>query len=132
MTNDTIPLDGLEKAPTARRVLEFLGGTLTIAVMEALADSPDGARRYNELHRQFPLTPKRTLTHALRRLERMGVVMRQVFAEVPARVEYSLTPLGQTWIEPARQLGQWAQAHADELDAVLAGSRLQKPREEMC
>lgn len=127
MTTDIIPLNDAEKAPATRRVLEFLCGTLTVAVLEALADAPGGARRYNGLHRLFPQTPKRTLTGALRRLERVGVVERRVFAEVPTRVEYRLTPLGQAWMEPIRQLGEWAQAHPDELDAVLAARSKNEP-----
>lgn len=63
-------------------------------------------------------TPKRTLTSALRRLERQGVVERRVFAQVPSRVEYKLTPLGLVFVEPLRFLDSWAQAHSLELDAL--------------
>lgn len=91
-------------------------------MLEALADSPGGKRRYNELHRLLPHAPKKTLTGALRRLESLGVVERRVFAEVSARVEYSLTSLGHTLVEPMRGLALWAQEHPDAMRVVLEAS----------
>lgn len=55
-----------------------------------------GTLRFNELRRLMPLVTQRMLTRYLRELEQHGVVHRKIYAEVPPRVEYTLTPLGQT------------------------------------
>ena len=57
------------------------------------------------------------LTLTLRKLERDGIVQRTVFPEVPPRVEYQLTPLGQTLIEPVRALADWAVDNHDTITA---------------
>lgn len=55
------------------------------------------------------------MTDSLRALERDGIVLRQVFAEVPIRVEYSLTPLGWSMSEPLIALFEWGKAHAADV-----------------
>jgi DNA-binding HxlR family transcriptional regulator len=55
------------------------------------------------------------MTDSLRALERDGLVSRRVFAEVPVRVEYSLTPLGWSMSEPLIVLAEWGKAHANEV-----------------
>ena len=52
---------------------------------------------------------------SLRKLERDGLVARTVFAEVPPRVEYALTPLGETLVSPITALAEWAIAHQDSI-----------------
>jgi DNA-binding HxlR family transcriptional regulator len=53
------------------------------------------------------------LTQTLRRLQGYGLVNREVYAEAPPRVEYTLTALGQTLQEPIGMLTEWARAHGD-------------------
>lgn len=55
------------------------------------------------------------LTQTLRQLERDGLVMRHVYPTVPPTVEYSLTPLGETLIEPMRFLHKWTDAHYESV-----------------
>jgi DNA-binding HxlR family transcriptional regulator len=55
------------------------------------------------------------MTDTLRSLESDGLVARRIFAEVPARVEYSLTQLGWTMAEPLIALSEWGEAHAQEV-----------------
>jgi DNA-binding HxlR family transcriptional regulator len=71
--------------------------------------------RFNELRRELKGVTQRVLTHQLRELEADGLVTRQVFAEVPPRVEYSLTELGRTLVPVLQHLEIWAEEHAEEL-----------------
>jgi DNA-binding HxlR family transcriptional regulator len=70
-----------------------------------------GTLRYSDLQRAIPRITPKMLTQQLRDLERDGVVKRNVFPEVPPRVEYSMTPLGAT-LRPAMQaMCQWAKEY---------------------
>lgn len=61
------------------------------------------------------------LTQTLRRLERDGLVERRVYPVVPPRVEYSLTPSGESLIEVFTALCDWAEEHIDEVEEARAG-----------
>ncbi|HEY9719492.1 MAG TPA: helix-turn-helix domain-containing protein [Trichormus sp.] len=74
--------------------------------------------RFNELRRELQGVTQRVLTHQLRELEADGLVTRKVFAEVPPRVEYSLTELGTTLIPVLDHLESWAREHSAELLAT--------------
>jgi hypothetical protein len=66
---------------------------------------------------------RKMLTQTLRRLESHGLVRRHAYAEVPPRVEYELTSLGATLIDPIHTLTEWARANGDAvLDALDADS----------
>jgi DNA-binding HxlR family transcriptional regulator len=58
---------------------------------------------------------KKVLTHTLRRLESSGLVTRQAYAAAPPRVEYELTELGRTLIDPIRTLTRWAEANGEAI-----------------
>jgi DNA-binding HxlR family transcriptional regulator len=70
-----------------------------------------GIHRHSRLLDCLPGASKKIMTDTLRALERDGVVQRTVFAEVPVRVEYSLTPLGWTLTEPLMVLGEWGETN---------------------
>jgi len=72
--------------------------------------------RFTELLRRVPGISQRMLTLTLRNLERDGLVARSVYAEVPPRVEYELTPTGRTLIEPAMALAEWAVEHNPDIE----------------
>jgi DNA-binding HxlR family transcriptional regulator len=58
------------------------------------------------------------LTQTLRRLERDGLITREVFAEVPPRVVYTLTPLGESLINPIKAVSDWAEEHLPAISSA--------------
>jgi DNA-binding HxlR family transcriptional regulator len=73
--------------------------------------------RFADLHRKIAGISQKMLTQTLRGLERSGLVQRTVYAEVPPRVEYSLTPLGKSLSELIRPIREWANLHIEEIAA---------------
>jgi DNA-binding HxlR family transcriptional regulator len=100
-----------------RGILDRIGDKWTLLVIATL----DGARmRFTDLHQRIPGISQRMLTRTLRHLERDGLLSRTVYAEVPPRVEYELTPIGRTMIEPAVTLAEWAIEHNPEIERSQA------------
>ena len=77
-----------------------------------------GPRRFSELLRGIDGITPRMLTVTLRGLERDGIVTRTLHAAVPPRVDYALTPLGQTLLSAIGQLVSWADTHLPEIEAA--------------
>jgi DNA-binding HxlR family transcriptional regulator len=95
-----------------RAVLDRIGDKWTLLTVATL----HGRRmRFTELQHHIPGISQRMLTLTLRHLERDGLVSRTAYAEVPPRVEYQLTPLGQTLIPPALTLAEWAVEHDPDI-----------------
>lgn len=88
-----------------RDVLDRIGDQWSMLVLETLAN---GTLRFNELMRAIGDISKQMLSKTLKRLEQDGFVQRTVYAEVPPRVEYALTDLGRSFLEPLRRLIDWA------------------------
>lgn len=76
--------------------------------------------RFTEVLRALPEISHRMLTQTLRGLQRDGLVSRTSYPEVPPRVEYSLTALGTTLLEPILGLVTWMEAHQTEVDGHRA------------
>ena len=74
-----------------------------------------GIHRHSRLLACLPSVSKKVMTDSLRVLERDGLVHREIFAEVPVRVEYSLTPLGWSITEPLVALADWGEAHTKDV-----------------
>ncbi len=72
--------------------------------------------RFNEIKRQLAGVTQRVLTQTLRRLERNGMIQRQVLATSPVGVQYSLTPLGESFREPFTRLYEWTLEHSSEIE----------------
>jgi DNA-binding HxlR family transcriptional regulator len=85
--------------------LARVGDKWSILVVSRLGE---GALRFNELRRSIGGISQRMLTLTLRGLERDGLVTRTVFATIPPRVDYALTPLGRDLLDPVATLGAWA------------------------
>ena len=89
-----------------KEVLRRVGDTWSLATISRLTNGP---RRFTELMKDLPGISHRMLTHTLRSLQRDGLISRTAYAEVPPRVEYTLTPLGHSLLEPLTELTQWAE-----------------------
>jgi DNA-binding HxlR family transcriptional regulator len=94
-----------EDCRAVSEVLARVGDKWTILVVVVLGDGP---KRFNEIRRSLGSISQRMLTLTLRGLERDGLATRTVYPSVPPRVEYELTRLGRSLLEPVSGLGTWA------------------------
>src|SRR5215471_9107112 len=94
-----------------RDVLDRVGDKWSLLVIAMLEQRPAPRARFSELKRSIPGISQRMLTATLRNLERDGLLTREIFPEVPPRVEYELTPLGRRFMQPVRGLVSWLQAN---------------------
>jgi DNA-binding HxlR family transcriptional regulator len=88
----------------AEVTLAVIGGRWKVLILYHLHD---GVKRFSELQRALPGVTQKMLTQQLREMERDGIVSRTVYPQVPPRVEYALTPLGQTLKPVVRAMCQW-------------------------
>ncbi len=100
-----------------RLVLDRIGDKWTALVVLLLSDGP---LRFSELRRNVGRVAPKVLTQTLRRMERDGLITRAVYAEVPPRVEYTLTDLGTSLIEPIAVIGDWAEVNVGQITAAQA------------
>lgn len=98
----------LEQPCPIRDVLDRIGDQWSLLILEALAP---GTRRFNALMREIGDISKQMLSRTLKQLEQDGFITRTLYPEVPPRVEYTLTPLGRSFLEPMQQLVAWADMH---------------------
>lgn len=91
-----------------RDVLDRIGDQWSLLILEALKDQD---RRFNELLRHIGDISKQMLSRTLKRLEQDGFISRHVHSTLPPRVEYALTPLGQSFMAPMAELVKWADGH---------------------
>jgi DNA-binding HxlR family transcriptional regulator len=95
-----------------REILDRVGDKWSVLVIALLGVE---GQRFSELRRSIEGISQRMLTLTLRQLERDGLVARTVHPTVPPRVDYALTPLGQSVLEPLMALMQWAQEHGTDI-----------------
>jgi DNA-binding HxlR family transcriptional regulator len=110
------PADDFAICPV-RDVMDRIGDKWSLLVILQLG-AAEHTMRFNELRRHIAGVSQRMLTVTLRSLETDGLVARTVYAEVPPRVEYCLTPLGYSLLEAVVALGNWASAHAPAIAAA--------------
>lgn len=99
--------------------LEVLGGKWKGMVLHRLIF---GTLRFGELRRMLPHVTQRMLTRQLRELERDGVIRRRVYAEVPPRVEYSLSEFGLSLKPILLMMGEWGAAYQDKVRKMKMGA----------
>jgi len=102
-----------EDCRAVSEVLARVGDKWTVLVVWTLGD---GSKRFNELRKALGSISQRMLTLTLRALERDGLVTRTVFPTIPPRVDYELTELGRSLLDPVSELGSWARKNRPAIE----------------
>ena len=97
--------------------LNVIGGKWKPLILKQMIETQ---RRYNELYRLVPGISHKVLIHQLRELEKDGIVERQVFPEIPPKVEYRLTEFGRTVIPVEEALCAWGRTYMERMGITLA------------
>lgn len=106
----------------SRLLLDRIGEKWTALIVGILAERP---HRFGQLRRRINGISHKMLTQTLRSLERDGLVSRRVEPTVPITVEYSLTAIGRSLVQPLAALRDWAEQHAGTvLEARAASARI--------
>lgn len=109
-----------QQCPDCKRINEVLsrvGDRWSVLVVISL--SQYGVLRFNALKRHLGIS-QRMLSLTLRELERDGLVTRTYHPTIPPKVEYALTPMGESFRDPVRALGHWALDNQGAIDAARA------------
>src|SRR5215204_3501427 len=101
-----------EDCRAVSEVLSRVGDKWTVLVVGELGN---GRKRFNEIRRALGSISQRMLTLTLRGLERDGLVTRTVFPTIPPKVEYELTRLGHSLLEPVNGIGLWARQNRERI-----------------
>jgi DNA-binding HxlR family transcriptional regulator len=109
-----LPITAASTCPT-REVLDLVGDKWSVLIVVLLGQQ---THRFGELHRRIEGISQRMLTLTLRALVRDGLVIRTPHATVPPRVDYELTDLGRSLLDPLCALHTWAEAHGDDIVAA--------------
>ena len=109
--------DMLESLPACpvETTLTLIGNKWQVLILRDL--NLNGTMRFKELQRSIGKISQKVLTSNLRTMEETGIVHREVFAEVPPRVEYSLTELGQTLKPVLDAMWAWGEGYKEHLRA---------------
>ncbi len=100
-----------KNCPT-REVLNRIGDKWTVLIVGTLSDGP---LRYSQIAERVDGVSQKMLTQTLRSMERDGMVRRTIFPQIPPRVEYELTQLGDTLREPLKVLENWAMGNMSSI-----------------
>lgn len=92
--------------------LKMIGGKCKPLILDCLIRK--GTQRFSELMREVTQISQRTLTNQLRELEADGLIQRKVYAEVPPRVEYSITEKGKSLEEILELMCEWGEKNMDD------------------
>ena len=103
---------GIATCPV-RNVIARFSGTWAILILCVLSENE--TTRFNAIGKAIPDISPKVLTETLKGLEADGLIRRTLYAEVPPRVEYSLTALGRSLIPVLNELVGWAMEHFEEI-----------------
>ena len=98
-----------------RQVISRFGDKWSLLVLFMLTKSETGMLRFNEIRRLMTDCSQKMLSQTLKSLEQSHLVHREMYAEVPPRVEYSLTETGKSLMPSIMSLIDWAKTHFDEV-----------------
>lgn len=114
-TPEALMLCASDEGKALRQLLDHIADKWTILVIVTLSRSDNYRARFSELQRSLSGISQRMLTATLRHLERDGYIIREVFPEVPPRVEYELTKLGESLLVPMTGLVHWLEKKQDKI-----------------
>jgi len=121
--------DPIKRLPIlpAERALKVIAGRWKPIILYYLFEAP---KRLSELRRLMPEISQKVLIQQLREMELHGIVNREIFRQVPPRVDYSATPLGRSLEPVLAALCEWGRRHATELDELdrLVDCTVRPPR----
>ncbi|AJE80457.1 MarR family transcriptional regulator [Streptomyces albus] len=103
-------IDHLSEECMVEAALEVIGGKWKLVILRHLLE---GTRRFGELDKALPGITPRMLTRQLRELEADGLVLRTVYPQVPPKVEYSVTEIGESLRALTDQLEQWGHRYRE-------------------
>jgi DNA-binding HxlR family transcriptional regulator len=96
--------------------IDVMGGKWKVLILWALEGGEPV--RFGQVRREVPGISERILILQLRDLEKAGLVDREVYQQVPPKVEYSLTPLGRSLVTALVPLGEWGEEHMATIEAI--------------
>ncbi len=108
-------MDGANFRCPVEATLDVIGGKWKVVILFHMTH--DGTHRFAELRRKIPGVSERMLTQQLRELEVDGIVHREVYPEVPPKVEYSLTDYGKTLRPITEVMCEWGLKHIKRIKA---------------
>ena len=95
--------------------LSLIANKWSVSLLHHLMTAQRMTMRFSQLQKSMTRISQRELSKHLKEFEKSGLVTRKAFAEVPPRVEYTLTPLGESLFVPIEALAKWAQDNGEEL-----------------
>lgn len=114
----------LAEINSTRPILEQVANKWSVLILTVLCSQPS---RFNAIKRRLDPMTHKSLTEALRRLERNGLISRHVIASSPVAVEYAITPLGRTLQDPFVALVNWAKQHGETMQQAQEGYDEREP-----
>lgn len=114
----------LAEINSTRPILEQVANKWSVLILTVLCSQPS---RFNAIKRRLDPITHKSLTEALRRLERNGLISRHVIASSPVAVEYAITPLGRTLQDPFVALVSWAKQHGETMQQAQEGYDEREP-----
>lgn len=118
----------LAEINSTRPILEQVANKWSVLILTVLCSQPS---RFNAIKRRLDPITHKSLTEALRRLERNGLISRHVIASSPVAVEYAITPLGRTLQDPFVALVNWAKQHGETMQQAQEEYDEREPGQQM-
>lgn len=118
-----VNVEGITNHPDGaaiRELMTLIGDKWSIFLIVALSKKPNKRARFSELEKMVPVISQRMLSITLKQLEQDGFVTREVFPEIPPRVEYELTELGLSLFEPMQGIVDWVSNNWNEVKKARA------------